>query len=223
MDCTVIKEAISPKTLNKFTFALLICWIVVGAILFGAFSEMEISERRHDFRCDVTGKIRNIDFIQGKCYHQYQIQNYKLGIPPSLFILVNVSLIPAVIYICSQCVKSTVIGLERSPEDAEGEPSNRRRSLFIAYICQLVVSIVLEITFIVLLETQIFYPRNFPSEFSCPIKNPSFNRTQSTNLVKCINQRAREKNVWTKVVIAANGIFAFFTSFPGVYFDLVAS
>ena len=38
MDYTAIKEAISPRTLNKFTFALLVFWIVVGTILCGAFS-----------------------------------------------------------------------------------------------------------------------------------------------------------------------------------------
>ena len=46
MDCTAIKEAISPKTLNKFTFALAIVWIVVGATLCIAFAELEISESR---------------------------------------------------------------------------------------------------------------------------------------------------------------------------------
>ena len=210
MDCTAIKEAISPKTLNKFTFALVICWFVVGGILCGAFLEMEISEPRYDFRCNGTGDMDK-DFLRGKCYHQYQIQNHKLGIPPFFFILANVSLILIVTLIYSQCVKSTVNELERSPEGAEGEPSNPRRSLFIAYLCQLVVSIALEITFFVSLVTHLFYSWNFPSDFSCSIKNLSFDRPQSTNLFNCFNHRAGYKNVWMKVVTAVNGIFAFFT------------
>ena len=108
--------------------------------------------------------------------------------------------------IYSKCVKSTVNGLERSPEGAEGEPSNRRRSLFIAYLCQLVVSIALEITFFASLMTQLFYPRNFPSDFSCSV----FNGTQSTNFFKCFNDQAGSKNVWIKVVTAANGVLASF-------------
>ena len=89
VDCTAIKDAIIPKTLNQFTFALVLVWIVVGATLCVAFSELEISESRFDIRCGVTGNTLNIDFIRGKCYDQYRIQNHKLGIPPYLFIIVN--------------------------------------------------------------------------------------------------------------------------------------
>ena len=210
MDCTAIKEAISPKTLNKFTFALVIVWIVVGATLCIAFSELEISESRYDIRCNVTGNTLNIDFLRGKCYDEYRIHNHKLGIPPYLFMIVNVLLIPIVTVIYSQYAKSTVNEFERNPQDAQGQPRNRRRTLFIAYLCQLIISIVLEITFIVLLETQLFYPRHFPSDFSCSIENPSLTRTQSPNLFNCYNQRAGYKNVWTTAVTAANGIFAVF-------------
>ena len=209
-DCTAIKDAIIPKTLNQFTFALVIVWILVGATLCIAFSELEISESRYDIRCGVTGNTLNIDFIRAKCYDQYRIQNHKLGIPPYLFIIVNALLIPTVTLIYSQHAKSTVSELERSPQDAQGAPRNRRRTLFIAYVCHLIISIVLEITFIAMLETRLFYPTNFPSDFSCTIENLSFNRTQSTNLFTCFNQRAGNKNVWIKVVKAANAIFALF-------------
>ena len=205
MDCTAIKEAISPKTLNKFTFALVIVWIVVGATLCIAFAELEISESRYDIRC-VTGSNPNSDFIHGKCYDQYRMKNHKLGIPPYLFVIVNVLLLLVVTVIYSQYAKSTVDELERNPQDAQVLPRNRRRTLFMAYLCQLIINIALEITFLVLLETHLFYPRIFPSDFSCSVQNPSFNRTQ----FNCSNQRAGYRNVWTKVVTAANGIFAIF-------------
>ena len=208
VDCTAIKDAITPKTLNKFRFALVIAWIAVGATLCIASSELEISESRYDIRCNVTASTQNIDFIRGICYDQYRIQSHKRGIPPNLFIIVNVLLIPTVTLIYSQYAKSTVTELERSPPDAQGEPRNRRRTLFIAYICQLIISTVLEITFIVLLETHLFYPKNFPSDFSCNIAKSSFNLTQSTSMFNCFNQRAGYKNVWIKVVKAGNGIFA---------------
>ena len=209
MDCTAIKELLTPKTLNKFRFALVIFWILLGAMLCGAFLEMENNEPRYDFRCDVKGNIRNIDFIRGKCFDQYRIENHKLFIPPLVFILVNVSLIPVVTVIYSIYASSTVNGLKRTHPDAQGDPKNRRRTLFIAYLCQLTISIALEITFILFVETHLFYPRNFPSEFSCSIENRSFNRTQSTDLFNCFNHRAGYKNVWIRVVTAANGIFAF--------------
>ena len=208
MDCTAIKEAISPKTLNRFTFAFLVCWIVVGTILCGAFSEIEISEPRYDFRCDGTDDIDK-DFLRGKCYRQYRLQNHQLGIPPYVFILINVSLIPFVTWVYSLCIKSTVDKLERGHQDNTTEPRNKRRSLFIAYLCQLVVNITLETTFFVLLETHLFYPKNFPSDFSCSIKNLSVKRTQSINLFSCHTTRADEKNIWTTAVELINGFFAF--------------
>ena len=213
MDCTAIKELLSPKTLSKFAYALVIFWSLLGAILCGAFLEMQNNEPRYDFRCDVTGDIVNVDFIRGKCYDQYRKQNHKLGVTPLVFIMVNVSLIPIVTVIYSIYANSTVNGLKRSHQDPQEEPRNRRRTLFIAYLCQLIICIVLEITFIVLLETHLFYPRNFPSDFSCSIENPSFNRTQSTSSFKCFNHRAGDKNVWIRVVTAANGIFAFLAFF----------
>ena len=209
VDCTAIKDAIIPKTLNQFRFALVILWIAVGATLCIAFSELEISEPRYDFGCNMT---LNNDFIRKKCYDQYRIQNHKLGIPPYFFIIVNVLLISTVTLIYSQYAKTTVTELENSPQDANRIPRDRRRTLFIAYISQLIITIVLEITFIALLEAHLFYPSNFPSDFTCSIENRSFNRTQSTIKFKCFNQRAGNKNFWIKVVKAANGIFAVLAS-----------
>ena len=210
MELSAIVEKVCPKTLSKFTFALIACWMVSGSILLGAFSDMEINEPRFDFGCDGKGNIDK-DFLRGKCYDQYWIQNHKLGIPPYLFVIVNVLLIPIVTFIYSQYAKSTVNELERNPQDAEGQPRNPRRNLFNAYLCQLIVSIVLAITFILFLESHLFYPKNFPSNFSCSIENSSsVNGTQSTTLFNCSNRRAGSKNVWTKVVTAANGMFAIF-------------
>ena len=209
VDCTAIKELLIPKTLNKLTNVMVLVWILVGATLCAAFLEMEISESRYNIQC-VAGNNPNIAFIRGKCSDQYRIENHKLGFPPYLFVIVNVLLILIVPVLYSQIVKSTVDELERNPQDAQVQPRSRRRTLFIAYLCQLFISIVFAITFIVLLETHLFYPKNFPSDFSCSIETPSFNRTQSINIFNCSNQGAGSKNVWIKVVTAANGIFAIF-------------
>ncbi|XP_044175197.1 NACHT, LRR and PYD domains-containing protein 14-like [Acropora millepora] len=209
VDFTTIKEIISPKTLSKFTFALVVLWTVLGAILCGAFLELKINEPRYDFRCDGTGETRNNDYIRGNCYHQYWIKNHKHGIPPYAFSLLNVALIPIVTSMYSLWVKSTVNKLERRYRDEETEPRDKRRSLFIAYVCQLVVNIALEITFFALLETHLFFPKNFPSNFSCTVKNLSVKRTESTNLFNCNTTRAGEKNVWITLAEVINGFFAF--------------
>ena len=209
VDFTAIREIISPKTLSKFTFALLVLWTVLGGILSGAFLELKINEPRYDFRCDGIGDTRNIDFIRGNCYQQYWIQNHKHGIPPYAFMLLNVALIPIVTCIYSLCVKTTVNKLERRHQDDETEPRDKRRSLFIAFLCHLVVNFALEITFFALLKTHLFYPEKFPSNFPCSVKNHSVKRTQSTNLFNCNTTRAGEKNVWITLAEAINGFFAF--------------
>ncbi|XP_029190589.2 protein NLRC5-like [Acropora millepora] len=205
MDCTAIIERIWPKTLNKFRFALILCWIALGTILCGASVSMEINESRLDFRCGSIGDI-NQDFIRAKCYDQYRIQNHKLGIPPYLFVIMNVLLIPTVTVMYSLYAKSTVSKLESSLQDAQGEPRNRRRTLFVAYLYQLIISIVVEITVIVFLESHIFYPSNFPSIFFCSIETSSSVNTS----FNCSNLLAGSKNVLNRLVTAANGIFAFF-------------
>ena len=195
MDCSqVIKEAIPRKTLNKFRFGMVLGWIAVGTILCGVYSGIESKESRLDFRCNVTGFIDK-DVIRDDCYHQY-LQNHNPGIPPYAFILVNVSVIPIVTLLYCCCAKSTVNRLQRSHQDAQKKSTNQRgsRRLCIAYLFQLVFIIALGITFIVLLEKHLLYPRNF----SCSIKTPLsakflFNRTQSTNLFTCFHDRAGQK------------------------------
>ena len=209
VDFTAIKEIISPKTLSKFTFALVVLWTVLGGVLCGAFLELKINEPRYDFRCDGPGDTRNIDYIRGNCYHQYWTQNHEHAIPPYAFILLNVALIPIVTCIYSLCVRSTVNKLERRHQDEETEPRDKRRTLFIAYVCQLGVNIALEISFFALLETNLFYPKNFPSNFNCTVKNLSVKRTESTNLFNCNTTRAGEKNVWITLAEVINGLFAF--------------
>ena len=208
MERSAIIEKISRETLNKFTFgAVALLWIAFGGTLIGAFSDMEYNEPRQDFRCDVTGDKANADFIRVMCYDQYREQNHKLGIPPLLFVLVNISLVPIVTAIYSIYANSIVERLKRSHQDAQGEPTDRGRNLFFAYLFQLIINISFEITFIILLETQLLYPRNFPSHFSC---SSSVNGTQSTTSFNCSNHRAASKSIWIRVVTAANGIFALF-------------
>ncbi|XP_044176766.1 nucleotide-binding oligomerization domain-containing protein 1-like [Acropora millepora] len=208
MECSAIIEKISRETLNKFTFGVVaLLWIAFGGTLIGAFSDMEYNEPRQDFRCDVTGDQANADFIRVMCYDQYREQNHKLGIPPLLFVLVNMSLVPIVTAIYSIYANSIVERLKRSHQDAQGEPTDRGRNLFFAYLFQLIINIIFEITFIILLETQLLYPRNFPSHFSC---SSSVNGTQSTTSFNCSNHRAASKSIWIRVVTAANGIFALF-------------
>ena len=211
----LINDAITCKTLTKYAFVLVLCWSLFGATLFVVFLEMEISESRFYFKCDVTGKLDK-EYHEAKCYHEYYLQNHKLGVPPSALIALNFALVPIVTFIYSEFVLSSVYGLQRNRQGAEGQPRNRSRRLFISYLGLLVVSIVVGITFIVLLETKLFYPTSFPSAFLCSLnlKNRSGNflpnQTEySMYLFNCYNHRAGYKNVWIKTVTALNGILIF--------------
>ena len=198
-----------PSTFNKLSLLTVKAWSYLGIILPGIFLELQVNEPRSDFRCDVKGNIDK-DFVRGKCFDQYQKQNNKLGVPLYAFIMVNVLVISVVSVIYSQCVKSTVTELERRHQDAE---RRRSRRLFLAYFCQLAVSCALRIIFIAFLQNELFYPRTFPADFNCSIKNVSVeflpNQTKSTNSVHCFTQRAGDKTFWTETVKMANGIFAF--------------
>ena len=206
----IMDNLLIPLTFNHLTLLTVKGWIGLGSILSAIYLEMQINERRSDFRCFVKNNIDK-DFIRGKCFDQYQKKTNKLGVPVYAFIMVNVFVIPLVSVIYSQCVKSIVRELESRRQDSE-----RRRScrLFLAYFCQLVVSYALRIIFIAFLEIELFYPRAFPADFSCSIEGISVgflpNQAKSVNSVHCFTQRAGDKNFWTETVKKANGIFAFF-------------
>ena len=201
-----------PSTFNKLNLLTVKGWIGLGSILTAMFLQMHYSETSSDFRCDVKGNIDK-DFVRGKCFDQYQKQNNKLGVPLYAFIMVNVWVIPVVSVIYSQCVKSIVEELERRHQDAE---PRRSCCLFLAYFCQLAVSCALRIIFIVFLETELFYSKTFPANFTCSIEDMSgqflHNKTKSADSFSCFTQRAGDKNFWIETVKYANGFFALVAS-----------
>ena len=140
-------------------------WIAVGIILFGVFFDMEINESRFDFRCDVNTAKIDKDFIRGKCFEQYEKRYNKLSIPLYGFVIVNFLLLVIVCVIYSQFVKLRINELETSQNATNVErqiliENPSRRKLFTAYCCQLATRFCLGILFIVLLQTQVAYPRN---------------------------------------------------------------
>ena len=202
-------EYLQPKTLNKFSYVAVICWILSGGTLFGIFADTENSESRFDFRCR-GAKSENIDFVRGKCFQIYDETYNKFAIPVYGFVIVNFFLIGIVCVIYSQIVKSRVDDLleklksnpngdaERQSPDQEN-PTRRpqRRKLFTAYCCQLSARLVLGILFIVL-QTQLLYPSNFPSNFNCYLtsegnqpRNSSATGQNSTTLHECHNHRTK--------------------------------
>ncbi|XP_068726220.1 nucleotide-binding oligomerization domain-containing protein 1-like [Montipora capricornis] len=212
------KDLFIPETVSILSYVAVFLWILLDGIVSAIFLDMEINESRFDVGCDVKTTSEK-DFIQGKCFDQYQKQFYKLGIPLYAFVIVNFVSISLVSLVYSLCIKSTVNRLKGALRDAERRLSNRRRirrrCLFFAYFSQLAAKFALGIIFIVFLKTDLLYPGHFPADFTCPVERGSdsgklfTNQTQST-VYECINRRARKKNFWTNFLAVINGTFAFF-------------
>ncbi|XP_068670184.1 protein NLRC5-like [Montipora foliosa] len=214
------KDLFIPETVSILSYVAVFSWILLDGIVSAIFLDMEINESRFDVGCDVKTTSEK-DFIQGKCFDQYQKQFYKLGIPLYAFVIVNFFSISLVSLVYSVCMKSTVNRLKGALRDAERSSrlSNqrriRRRCLFFAYLSQLAAKFALGIIFIVFLKTDLLYPGHFPADFTCTVERGYdsgelvTNQTQST-VYECINQRATKKNFWTNAVTVVNGIFAFF-------------
>ena len=202
-------KLLTLSTFSKLSLLAVSGWSSLGTILTAMFVQMHNTESSSDFRCNVKRNMDK-DFIRGKCFDDYQKQNNKLGVPLYAFIMANVFVIPVVSVIYSQCVKSIVKELECRQQDAAPRRSNR---LFLAYFCQLVVSCALRIIFFAFLETELFYPKTFPANFTCSIEDISVgflpDQTKSADSVHCFTHRAGDKNFWIETVRKANIIFAF--------------
>ena len=204
-----LKEFLAPKTFNRFSFVVNICWILLGVTLSAIFLDAESSESRFDFRCGSDG---DKELIRGKCYEQYEKQYHKFGIPVYGFVILNFFLTSSVCVVYSQAVKARVCELEANFKDEEkqtqlGIGNRTRKKLFTAYCSQLVARFLLGIIF-VLLQTNLLYPRGFPSNFNCNLaKKGNFTNTTVT-ATECHNQRAAKKTFWSYAVIVVTGTFA---------------
>ena len=204
-----LKEFLAPKTFNRFSFVVNICWILLGITLSAIFLDAETSESRFDFRCGSNG---DKELIRGKCYEQYEKQYHKFGIPVYGFVILNFFLTSSVCVVYSQAVKARVCELEANFKDEEkqtqlGIRNRTRKKLFTAYCLQLVARFLLGIIF-VLLQTNLLYPRGFPSNFNCNLaKKGNFTNTTVT-ATECHNQRATKKTFWSYAVIVVTGTFA---------------
>ena len=217
---TWCKELWTPKTFNKFSFLVNVLWIAIGIALFGVFLDMEINESRFDFRCDVNKNAKvDKDFVRQKCFVEYEKLHNKLSVPLYSFVIVNFSLPFIVCVIYSILAKPRVNKLESRNTDVEGQDHQAnatQRKLFIQYCCQLATRFCLRIVFILLLLYEVFYPREFPSNFKCnlmrEVNQTAANATGNTKTpsYECINQRAHKKTSWMYAVSGANGILAAF-------------
>ncbi|KAL9980773.1 hypothetical protein ACROYT_G009411, partial [Oculina patagonica] len=202
-----LREWLAPKTFNRLSHVVVVTWTLCGVILLGIFAAMDNSEPR--FAC--SAKSKNMDLVPEKCLQQYEKRHNKFGVPVFAFVIVNFSFIGIVCVIYSLLVKSRVEQLleANSNRDAERQRPPETRKLFTAYCCQLTARFALGILFIVV-QTQVLYPSNFPTDFSCDLTlaestsaaNASDANIQNTTKIiyECHNQQAAKKTFWTNAV-----------------------
>ena len=211
------KELVSPKTLHWLSYVAKLSWIVLGVIFFGIFADMESNESRFDFRC---GSNKDKELIRGKCYEQYEKQYHKM--PVYWFVIINFFVTSSVVVVYSHVVKSRVNELEAHIKDEEQQAERRirnptRKKLFTAYCFQLAARFLLGIFFVVI-QANLLYPHNFPSNFNCNlIRVDNFsnvtviatsNVKQTQTSYECHNQRAAKKTFGCHFLIGVTGFFA---------------
>ena len=213
-----LKDLLTPKAFNKISYVAVIAWFLFGGILLGKFAELENSD---SFRCGV--KLEKMDVVRGKCSDQYKKQYNKSGIPVYGFVMADFFLFGIVCVTYSQVVKSRVNDLlvagrsRRADPERQNSDRNRpkRRKLFAAYFCQLATRFAMGIVFTVL-QTQVLYPDNFPSNFRCQIAGGSHAANASSTagnihnstMYECHNQKATETMSWMIAVIVGHGVLA---------------
>ena len=122
----------------------------------------------------------------------------------------------------SHVVKSRVNELEAHIKDEEQQAERRirnptRKKLFTAYCFQLAARFLLAIFFVVI-QANLLYPHNFPSNFNCNlIRVDNFtnvtviatsNVKQTQTSYECHNQRAAKKTFGCHFLIGVTGFFA---------------
>ena len=198
-------DLVKPKTYNKVGYCFIILWIIIGAILIGIFTEIEISESS-DFRC--AAKLEKMDHVRAKCFEQYTNRHSKSSFPVFAFAILNFIVSGFFCVIYSIYVNSKV---DRLLDPERQRPPETRR-LFGAYFCQLVARFAFGILFAFL---RLLYPSNFPSNFDCnltpetsPVANASGGNNHNTTY-ECHNQIATQKTFWLDAMSVVNGLFAF--------------
>ena len=215
------KDLWTPKTFNRFSFVANVVWIIIATVFVATFFDIEINEPRFDWSC----ALNNADAdrtVQGNCFVEYEGLYNKLSVPPYGFVIVNFSLpfIVCVIYSVFAKPRVTSISENSSTDCVESgqheEANSSQRKLFTAYLCQLITRLCLGVLFIVLLQTEVFYPRKFPSTFKCNVMRGSvYNQTANatwkaqTQTYECNAQRAHEKTSYMYALRWVDGIFVF--------------
>ena len=204
--------------MSKLSLAAVTVWSGFEVVLFSIFAGIEGGESSR-FRCNINNTNDNTDFIKEKCFGEYEQKYIKL--PVCGLVIINFIVIAIIPVIYSQCVKSRIHELETRDADAAApgqQGSQTTKRLFIRYCSHLALELALAIFFIVL-QTEIAYPGNFPSNFRCyltkertqsPLSASDFKPT-SSSVYECYSSLAHKITFWSYFLTFVDGSFALVT------------
>ena len=213
-----LRNLLITKTLSKLSLAAVTVWSGFEVLLFSIFAGIEGGESSR-FRCNINNTNDNTDFIKEKCFGEYEQKYIKL--PVCGLVIINFIVIAIIPVIYSQCVKSRIHELETRDADAAApgqQGSQTTKRLFIRYCSHLALELALAIFFIVL-QTEIAYPGNFPSNFRCyltkertqsPLSASDFKPT-SSSVYECYSSLAHKITFWSYFLTFVDGSFALVT------------
>ena len=209
------------------------CWIIIAIVFLAIFSDTENNEPRFDWSCALNSADAD-DSIEGNCFVKYEGLYNKLSVPPYLFVFGNffLPLIVCAMYaalakprvtkvssLVNRGKRKKVSSLVNRADVERGQDetvnSSRQRKLFTAYLFQLITRLCLGIVFIVFLQTELFYPRKFLSDFKCNVTRGAVNQTANatgnaqTQTYECNTKRAHKKTSYMYALRGVDGFFEF--------------
>ena len=206
----LLKGLLSPFQFSLFSYVLVILYFATGVMLVGFTANFRTKEQ-DKFRCDVSVN----GYLTALCFEEYDRQ-YNSPLPLYGIVALNFATVCTICLIYSCCVHSRVRMFRFLPEAEHlnfWQPTGSRR-VFRLYFLQLVTRLGL-MTLFTVLQKSVFYPYEFPTEFSCVLstaKPQNITNSTRTNTVfegtsyasDCHSPFAREKTSLFRAIWAVN-------------------
>ena len=197
-------EAISQTSYNICGRVVLLLFFLCGVFFIPTTNYFDLNT---NLRCGSSKEITSSqEFVELTCFSKYKaIYHWRISF--GVLVVFNFALILALSIFYAAWAKPRIKkwdGTGRQCNDAT--ENNKDISLFHIYTSHLLTRFVLLLLFAAVL----FYPINFPTNFSCPWRHPQ-------NNIPCVNIMAAKKMNLAKAVAIIDVIFALFALVEVIY------
>jgi GTPase SAR1 family protein len=192
-------EAIPRKSYNNLGHVVLLLFFLCGVTIISITNDYDANT---NLTCNPSKEITSShDFVELTCFSKYKA-TYHWRISFGMLVVFNFALILtfSVLYASwaqPRVEKWNVIVQQCNDGTAD---NNKDISLFCIYTSHLLLT---RFVLLLLFAAVIFYPINFPTNFSCPWRHPP-------NNIPCVNIMAAKKMNLAKAVAIIDVVFALF-------------